>query len=161
LITNREEDYPAPVEQMEEGGPALWKVRPGDRLTWVGWRRFEAESKPTLIALIDCSHQGYVYGEPAYPTLESVMSFGTPTTEATPDARSLWMVGYNAVMALGVPRTWCPLEYETTSMQQNQDSIRTNPSENHAANGRVGSFEELLKLDPKEVKSIKVLPKQK
>jgi hypothetical protein len=110
LITNREEDYPAPVEQMEEGGPALWKVLPGDRLTWVGWRWSAAESKPTLIALIDCSHEGYVYGEPAYPTLESVMSFGTHTTEATPDARSLWMVGYNAVMALGVPRTWCPLE---------------------------------------------------
>ena len=35
LITNREEDYPAAVEQMEEGGPSVWKALPGDRLTWV------------------------------------------------------------------------------------------------------------------------------
>ena len=91
-----------------------------------------------------------MYGEPAYPSLESVMSFGTPTTEATPDTRSLWMVGYNAVMALGLPRTWRPLEYETTSMQQNQDSKSTSQSANPGANGRVGSFEELLNLDPKK-----------
>jgi len=35
LITNREGDYPAAAEQMEEGGPSLWKVLPGDRLAWV------------------------------------------------------------------------------------------------------------------------------
>lgn len=37
LITNREEDYPAPVQQLEEGGPSLWKVVSGDRLAWIGW----------------------------------------------------------------------------------------------------------------------------
>jgi hypothetical protein len=110
LITNRDEDYPATIEQMEEGAPPLWKVLPGDRLTWVGWRWCGAERKPTLIALVDCTQEGYVYGEPANPTLESVMLFGTPTVEATSHTRRLWMVGYNAVIALGLPRTWRPAE---------------------------------------------------
>jgi len=74
LITNRVDDYPAPVEQMEEGGPILWKALPGDRLAWVGWRTH----KPTLVALFNCFRKGYVYGEPGEPTLESVMRFGTP-----------------------------------------------------------------------------------
>jgi len=34
-------------------------------------------------------------------------------------------------------------------------------SEKPAASGRVGSFEELLQLDPKGVTSFKLLPKQK
>ena len=108
LITNREEDYPAAAEQMEEGGPALWKVLPGDRLTWVGWRGQSNERKPTLVALVNCQQEGYVYGEPASPTLESFMSFGALTSEATPEIRGLWMVGYNAVVAMGLPRTWKP-----------------------------------------------------
>ena len=108
LITNREEDYPAAVEQMGEGGPPLWKILPGDRLTWVGWRGQSNERKPTLVALVNCQHEGYVYGEPASPTLESVMSFGTPTSEASPEIRSLWMVGYDAAVAMGLPRTWKP-----------------------------------------------------
>jgi len=69
LITNRQDDYPAPVEHMEEGGPSLWKALPGDRLAWVGWRMQSNERKPTLVALINCQHEGYVYGEPASPSL--------------------------------------------------------------------------------------------
>ncbi len=110
LITNREEDYPVAVEQMEEGGPSLWKALPGDRLAWVGWRLRSSERKPTLIALVNCQQEGYVYGEPASPTLESVISFGAPTSEATAEIRSLWMVGYDAAVALGLPRTWKPPE---------------------------------------------------
>ena len=108
LITNREEDYPAAAEQMEEGGPSLWKILPGDRLTWVGWRGESNERKPTLVALVNCQQEGYVYGEPASPALESVISFGAPTSEATPEIRSLWMVGYDAAVAIGLPRTWKP-----------------------------------------------------
>ena len=110
LITNREQDYPATIEQMEEGGPSLWKASPGDRLAWVGWRFESMERSPTLIALIDCLCQGYVYGEPESPTLDSVMSFGASTVGPTPDVRSLWMVGYDAAVALGVPETWRPPE---------------------------------------------------
>jgi hypothetical protein len=108
LITNREEDYPASAEQMEEGGPSLWKVLRGDRLAWVGWRSQSNEPKPTLIALVNCQHEGYVYGEPASPTLESVMSFGTPTSEPTPNIKNLWMIGYDAAVAVGLPRNWRP-----------------------------------------------------
>jgi hypothetical protein len=50
LITNREEDYPVPLEDMEEGGPSLWKVLPGDRIAWSGWRAEDEASKPTLIS---------------------------------------------------------------------------------------------------------------
>ena len=100
LITNREEDYPATTEQMEEGGPSLWKVVPCDRLAWVGWRGQSNERNPTLVALVNCCQEGYVYGESASPTLESVMSFGTPTSEATAEIRSLWMVGYDAAVSL-------------------------------------------------------------
>ena len=89
LITNREEHYPAPVEQMEEEGPNLWKALPGDRLAWVGWRLHSTERQPTLIALINCFFEGYVYGEPGVPTAGSVLSFGTPTSEATPELRRL------------------------------------------------------------------------
>jgi hypothetical protein len=60
LITNREEDYPASVEQMEEGGPSLWKVLPGDRLAWVGWRGKANERQATLVALVNCQHEGYI-----------------------------------------------------------------------------------------------------
>jgi hypothetical protein len=110
LITNCEEDYPAPVEQMEEGGPNLWKALPGDRLAWVGWRLHSTERDPTLIALINCLFAGYVYGEPASPTAESVVSFGAPTCEPTPEVQKLWMVGYEAAVSLGLPRTWQSLE---------------------------------------------------
>lgn len=106
LITNREDDYPAPADQMEEGGPSLWKVAPCDRLAWVGWRGQPNERKPTLVALVNCCQEGYAYGEPASPTLESVMSFGTPTSEATPEIRNLWMVGYDAAVSLGLPANW-------------------------------------------------------
>jgi hypothetical protein len=108
LITNREEDYPARVEQMEVGGPNLWKALPGDRLAWVGWRLHSSELDPTLIALINCLFDGYVYGEPAIPTSESALSFGAPTSEATPELRRLWMVGYEAAVSLGLPRKWKP-----------------------------------------------------
>ena len=108
LITNREEDYPAAIEQMEEGGPSCWKILAGDRLTWVGWRNHSNGHKPTLLALVNCQHEGYAYGEPASPTLESVMSFGTPTCEVSPEIRRLWMVGYDAAVAKGTPRTWTP-----------------------------------------------------
>jgi hypothetical protein len=106
LITNREEHYPASVEQMDEHGPNLWKALPGDRLAWVGWRLDSTEREPTLIALINCLFEGYVFGEPAVPTAESVLSFGAPTSEATPELRRLWMVGYEAAVSLGIPRTW-------------------------------------------------------
>jgi hypothetical protein len=110
LITNREEDYPATLEQLEDGGPSLWKVLPGDRLAWVGWRPHSNEHTPTLIALINCLGEGYVYGEPASPTIDSVMSFGAPTSEPTPEIRRLWAVGYDAAVALGLLRTWQPPE---------------------------------------------------
>ena len=106
LITNRVDDYPAPVEQMEEGGPILWKALPGDRLAWVGWRTH----KPTLVALFNCFREVYVYGEPGEPTLESVMRFGTPACEPTLEIQNLWRVGYDAAVALGVLRTWKPPE---------------------------------------------------
>ena len=110
LITNREEDYPAAAEQMDEGGPSLWKVVPCDCLAWVGWRGQSNERKPTLVALVNCRQEGYVYGEPASPTLESMMSFGTPTSAATPEIRSLWMVGYDAAVSLGLPLNRRPPE---------------------------------------------------
>jgi hypothetical protein len=110
LITNREQDYPAPVEQMEEGGPNLWKALPGDRLAWVGWRLHSTEPDPTLIALINCLFEGYVYGEPVSPTLDSVLSFGAPTSEPTADVQRLWMVGYDAAVSLGLPDDWQPSE---------------------------------------------------
>jgi hypothetical protein len=108
LITNREPDYPATREQMEEGGPNLWKALAGDRLAWVGWRQNSTERKPTLIALVNCLCGGYVYGEPESPVLDSILSFGAPTSDATSAVRSLWMVGYDAAVALGVPETWQP-----------------------------------------------------
>lgn len=106
LVTNRDEDCPAAIEQIEEGGPSLWKILPGDRLVWVGWRAQTTERDPTLIALINCLCEGYVYGEPAVPTVESVLSFGAPTSEATPEHRRLWMVGYEAAVSLGLPPIW-------------------------------------------------------
>jgi hypothetical protein len=107
LITNREEDYPATAEQMEEGSvPFLWKVMPGDRLAWVGWRRAPSnERHPTVVALVDCRHKGYVYGEPGSPTLESVMLFGAPTADGNPEIRRLWKVGFDAAVALGLPES--------------------------------------------------------
>lgn len=105
LVTNREADYPATPEQMEEGGPSLWKTLAGDRLAWVGWQMYSSERKPYLIALVNCRASGYVYGEPAIPTLTSVMSFGPPSSEMTAETRNLWMIGYNAAVALGVPPT--------------------------------------------------------
>jgi len=94
---------------LEEGGPSLWKVLPGDRLAWVGWSVYSDERKPTILALISCLHEGYVYGEPGSPTLESVLSFGSPSAgEITPEIRSLWAVGYDAAVALGLPRTRKP-----------------------------------------------------
>jgi len=116
LITNCERDFPATVEQMEEGGPNLWnflrrqgvgpKALPGDRLAWVGWRA----GKPTLAALFNCFREGYVYGEPRSATVDSIIGFGAPTCEATPEVRNLWMVGYDAAVALGIPLTWKPPE---------------------------------------------------
>ena len=106
LITNREEHYPAPVEQMEEEGPNLWKAMPGDRLAWVGWRLGSTEREPTLIALINCLFAGYVYGEPAVPTVESVLSFGAASSELSAEVPRLWKVGYDAAVALGLPRNW-------------------------------------------------------
>jgi hypothetical protein len=73
---------------------------PGDRLAWVGWRTH----KPTLVAQFTCFREGYVYGEPGKPALESVMRFGTPTCELTLEVQKLWRVGYDAAVALGVPR---------------------------------------------------------
>jgi hypothetical protein len=64
----------------------------------------------SLIALINCLCEGYVYGEPASPSVDSVMSFGAPTSEPTPEVRHLWMVGYTAAVALGLPPTWQPPE---------------------------------------------------
>jgi hypothetical protein len=113
LITNREEDHPASAEQMREGGPSLWKILPGDCLAWVGWRWLANERKATLVALVNCQQEGYVYGEPAVPTLESAISFGAPTSEATPEIRSLWTVGYDAAVAIRVPRIWRPPAGET------------------------------------------------
>ena len=93
---------------MEEGGPSLRKALSGDRLAWVGWRLRTTERDPTLVALINCQCEGYVYGEPASPNLDSVMSFGAPTSEATPEAQRLWLVGYDAAVALGAPRSAKP-----------------------------------------------------
>ena len=104
LITNRVDDYPATVEQMEEGGPNLWKALPGDRLAWVGWRA----GRPTLVALFNCLREVYVYGEPGSATVDSITGFGAPTGEATPEVHSLWMVGYDAAVAWGIPRSWKP-----------------------------------------------------
>lgn len=106
LITNCERDYPATVEQMEEGRSNLWKVLPGDRLAWVGWRA----AGPTLLALFNCLCEGYVYGESTSATVDSFIAFGAPRGEATPEVRRLWMVGYDAAVALGIPRTWKPPE---------------------------------------------------
>ena len=106
LITNCERDYPATVKQMEEGGPILWKALPCDRLAWVGWRA----GKPTLVALFNCLREGYVYGEPRSATVDSIIGFGAPTCQATPEVHSLWMFGYDAAVALGIPLTWKPPE---------------------------------------------------
>jgi hypothetical protein len=106
LITNQEQDFPASVKDMEEGGPSLWKVRPGDRLAWSGLRVEGNVNTPKLIALIDCHHKGYVYGEPKSPTLDSVMAFGAPSTsEITPEMQLVWNLGYDAAVSLGSPRT--------------------------------------------------------
>ncbi len=111
LVTNREEDYPAPaeqMEQMEQRGPSLWKVLPGDRLAWVGFAPGSLNPEPSLLGLIICFSQGYVYGEPGSPNLDSIMSFGAPTSEPTPEVQRLWKVGYDAAVAMGLPRTWKP-----------------------------------------------------
>jgi hypothetical protein len=110
LITNRKEDYPAPLEQgEEEEGPNLWKIVPGDRLVWVGWRRRSGQQAPALLALINCDVRGYVYGEPNSPSLGSIMSFGAPaTSELSAKTEILWSLGYNAAVSLGVPRIWAP-----------------------------------------------------
>jgi hypothetical protein len=47
-------------------------------------------------------------------------------------------------------------EVDDTSGPQNPPSTPTNPSANPEEGGPLGSFEELLKLDPTQVKSIKV-----
>ena len=94
---------------MEEGGPSLWKVHPGERLAWVGLRGEAEAPKATLIALIDCRNEGYVYGEPASPTLDSVTAFGAPsTTKVTAEKRRVWSVGYDAAVSLPLTRTRNP-----------------------------------------------------
>ena len=108
LITNREQDYPAPVEQMEQQNPSVWRVLAGDRLAWVGWRMHSNARQPTLVALINCLQEGYACGIPELLTLQSVMSFGAPSCEPTPEVRTLWMVGFDAAKALRLPRTWQP-----------------------------------------------------
>ncbi len=105
LITNSEEDYPAAVEQMESAGPSVWKILAGDRLAWIGFRPGLNGVEPQLLTLINCCREGYAYGEPQQATLDSVMTFGTPTSEFSEDIRKLWMLGYDAVVALGLPRT--------------------------------------------------------
>jgi hypothetical protein len=44
--------------------------------------------------------------------------------------------------------------------KQNPASSPTNPNAKPAENAPVGSFEELLKLDPKKVKFVRVVPKK-
>jgi hypothetical protein len=50
------------------------------------------------------------------------------------------------------------MEPDDTSEPQNPPSKPTNPNANPEEGGPVGSFEELLKLDPTQVKSIEVRP---
>jgi hypothetical protein len=45
--------------------------------------------------------EGYAYGEPESPSLNSVMSFGVlGASEVTPENRSLWAMGYDAAVAI-------------------------------------------------------------
>ena len=52
------------------------------------------------------------------------------------------------------------MEQEPVSKKPSEDLKPTNQNEKPKENERVGSFEELLKLDPKKVKSFKVEPKK-
>jgi hypothetical protein len=44
--------------------PLAREVLKFDRLGWVGWRGQSNERKPTLVALVNCSQEGYVWRKP-------------------------------------------------------------------------------------------------
>src|ERR1035438_7294264 len=92
--------------------PVWASARAPRQTTSIFLQRVAAQCQPSerkqAISYSILPPRGYVYGEPASPTLGSAVSFGTPTSEATAEIRNLWMVGYDAAVSLGLPRNWQP-----------------------------------------------------
>ena len=132
-ITNRPEDLPPwfslhPTEvcgglvykmmaKVEKGdypdepmnGPNLWRLKPGDRVAWVGVARPERRGVNGILAILDCRESALAVGEAYWDSVEASAGFGAPTaTEMKPDDVALCQAALNDVKKLGLPREWAP-----------------------------------------------------
>ena len=92
-----------PKEVMD--GPNLWRAKTGDRLVWVSL----ADSAKPVKELLNLRACALVLGENSNPFSVGIIAFGSPEgDELTPAAATAMRVGFEAVVALGVPREFAP-----------------------------------------------------
>jgi hypothetical protein len=85
-------------------GPNLWRVKAGERLVWVTI----ADSANPVKGMLNMRACALVLGENANPTSSEIF-FGAPDgNELPPSAAAAMRAGFDAAVALGVPRTFAP-----------------------------------------------------
>jgi hypothetical protein len=90
-----------PKEVMD--GPNLWRAKTGDRLVWVSL----ADSAKPVTELLNLRSCALVLGENANTTSEGIAGFGAPEgNELPPAAAKAMRAGFDAAVALGVPRVF-------------------------------------------------------
>jgi hypothetical protein len=93
-----------PAEPMD--GPNIWRLKPGDRLAWVGVDRPERASVGGVLAIVDCRECALAIGEGQWNLLGDLAVFGAPTTESMkPDDVVRCQAAVQMVKRIGVPRT--------------------------------------------------------
>lgn len=92
-----------PKEVMD--GPNLWRAKTGDRLVWVSL----ADSANAVKELLNFRACALVLGENSNSTSEGIVAFGAPEGEELPPAAAAaTRAGFDAAVALGVPREFAP-----------------------------------------------------
>src|ERR1700693_4159926 len=83
-------------------GPNLWRLKPGDRVAWVGAARPDRRAVKGILAILDCRESALAVGEAYWDSVEASPGFGAPTTtEMKPDDVALCQAALNAVKKLG------------------------------------------------------------
>ena len=105
------------MEKVEKGDypdepidcPNLWRVKSGDRLTWVGAERPDRRSVNGILSILNCRESALAIGEGNWESAMDFVEFGELTAdEMKSDDVVRCQAAVNAVRKLGLPREWAP-----------------------------------------------------
>ena len=93
-----------PKEVMD--GPNLWRAKTGDRLVWVSL----VDAGKPVKKLLNLRAYALVLGDNSSPFSAKIIPFGAPAGDRfLPAAAEAMRAGFDAAVALGVPRKLVPM----------------------------------------------------